>query len=85
MPKVELEILRTVTITREESIIVEVDVPAEELGEDGDLLGWVDQQMDTTVTEVSDSILRAAIGEELWAVNDEDETYEYDDVTNFNE
>lgn len=85
MPKVELEILRTVTITREESIIVEVDVPAEELGEDGDLLGWVDQQMDTTVTEVSDSVLRAAIGEELWAVNDEDETYEYDDVTNFSE
>lgn len=85
MPVVELEILRTVTITREESIIVEVDVPAEELGEDGDLLGWVDQQMDTTVTEVSDSVLRAAIGEELWAVNDEDETYEYDDVTNFSE
>lgn len=33
MPKVEIEILRTVTITREESAVIELDVPKRVLDE----------------------------------------------------
>lgn len=84
MPKVELEIMRTVTVTREESVIVEVDVPKRVLA-DGDETCWVIEQLDKNITPKDKSVLLKAIGEMSWDVNDEDESFEIDDVTNLSE
>lgn len=83
-PKIEIEILRTATITRDESLIVEVDVP-EHVLEDGVLEDWVDLQLDADRTPEDRSVVRKAIGEKEWDVNNKDECFEIQDVVNLSE
>ncbi len=75
MPKVNVEILRTVTITREENVVVELVVPKRVL-DDEDVISWVDEQVEAqnaTVTELLDKA--------EWDVADEDESIEYNEAT----
>ncbi len=75
MPKVNVEILRTVTITREENVVVEMNIPKHILDED-DVLGWIDSKVeaqDKTVTELLDKA--------EWETADEDESIEYNEAT----
>lgn len=82
MPKVEIEIMRTVVITREEGAMVELDVPQAVL-DDNDVLSWVaeimDKDDDGTLTEQDREVYEAVTGAE-WDVSDEGETAEYDDA-----
>lgn len=67
--KIEVEILRTVTITRDEAAVVEVDIPKsipEEERED-----WI-------LDQLSEGHLK--IGDERFDVNDEQESTEYQEV-----
>lgn len=81
MPKVEVEILRTVTITREENVTVELNVPQQVLN-DGDVVGWVDRLTEGSEDKLSakDKALRAAITGAEWEVSDEDESIEYNEA-----
>ena len=74
MPKIEVEIQRTVTVTREESATIELDVPQHIL--DGDLHDWFERR-----NGVATSAVHRAVAEVEWEVHDEDETIEYDSVT----
>jgi len=82
MPKVEIEILRTVRITRKESAVVELDVPKQVL-DDEEVLGWVDEIMekddDGTLTATDRAVYEAVTGAE-WDASDEDESIEYNDA-----
>lgn len=73
MPKVEVEILRTVTITRDESCVVELDIPKSVL-KDGREADWVAEQGD-----IEDSPVARALGDAEWDAT-EDEDVEYDSV-----
>lgn len=73
-----IEIKRTVTITREESIEVDVDIPDHILDDEADpdeLADWVGAQM-----KIDDSQLSQAT-KASWDVLDEDPDYEIEDVT----
>jgi hypothetical protein len=76
MPKVEIEVRRTVETTREESIIVEVDVPSHilDLADDEELHDWVVQQSKYKSSEVT----RAFTG--AWDVLDNRDDVTYDEV-----
>lgn len=76
MPKAEVEILRTVTITREESLVIELNIPKAVL-EDGEELDWIDQQLEEWETATAKALKAAA-----WDVTDEDESHEYNEATN---
>lgn len=82
VPKVEVEILRTVTVTRSESAIVELGVPKSVL-DNADVTSWVDEVMgksdDGTMTIKEKAVYEAVDGAE-WYVNDEDESIEYDEA-----
>lgn len=75
MPRVELEIQRTVTIEREETITVEVDVPQDVLDEeaDFDLHDWVENNLKDDTSELA----KTAVD---WECADEVESYEITDV-----
>lgn len=82
MPKVEIEIMRTVTITREESATVELDVPKQVLA-DEEVLSWVDEIMDKDddgTLSAKDKALYLAINSAEWEASDEDESVEYNDA-----
>jgi hypothetical protein len=79
MPKVEIEILRRVTVTRDESAIVELDVPAHILDDPDELFDWVEREMGKTDSEVCKATADA------WEVTDEDESIEYNEVNNLDE
>jgi hypothetical protein len=82
MPKINIEILRTVEITRDERIEVEVEVPAHLLGEDAEfdaLENWVDAELKKTDSELT----RACVSS--WDIDDESESVEINEVTNLDE
>ncbi len=82
MPKVEIEILRTVTITREESAVVELNVPKRVL-DDEEVLSWVDEIMDKdddgTLTATDKAVYETVTTAE-WDPSDEDESIEYNEA-----
>lgn len=80
MPKIELEILRRVETTRDESVVVEVNVPKSVVDDLDDLHDWVKTQLDSGI-----SPLTHAVRAEGWTTNDEDETVEIDEVNNLSE
>ncbi len=45
MPKAEIEILRTVTVARDESVMVEADVPQNVLDDPDELFDWVEAEL----------------------------------------
>lgn len=82
MPKVEIEISRTVTITRDESVVVELNVPKRVL-DDEEVLNWLDEVMDRgdgggTLT-ANDKAVYEAVNEAEWEAA-EDEGVEYTDA-----
>lgn len=82
MPKVNLEILRTVEISRDERIEVEVEVPEHLLGEDADLYAlenWVEEELKKTGSDLT----QACVGN--WDLDDETETVEINEVTNLDD
>lgn len=79
MPKVNLEILRTMEITREERIEVEVDVPAKVLGDPDKLHEWVEEQLG----KVDSDLTQACVGN--WEAADEDEDVTIDQVINLDD
>ena len=82
MPKVNIEILRTVEITRDERIEVEVDVPAHLLGDDAEfdaLENWADVELKKTDSELT----QACVGN--WDTDDESESVEINEVINLDE
>lgn len=79
MPKVNLEILRTMEITREERIEVEVDVPDRVLGDPVELHEWVEEQLD----KVDSDLTQACVGN--WEVADETENPSIDQVINLDD
>jgi hypothetical protein len=83
MPKIEVEILRTVTITREESATVELNVPKSVI-DDGEELDWIDQIMEKRSEErkAGEKAVVKALADADWDVNDEDESTEYDEANN---
>lgn len=82
MAKAEIEIRRTVTITREESARVTVDVPQDILDDpDGDfgLHDWAEAELKITSSELAKATLSN------WDHVDEDESSEIDEVINHDE
>jgi hypothetical protein len=82
MAKTEIEIRRTVTITREESVTVTVDVPQDILDNPDDVFrldDWVEAQLKITGSE----LLTATLGN--WDQISEDEEIEIDEVINHDE
>lgn len=82
MPKVNIEILRTVEVTRDERIEVEVEVPAHLLGDNAAfdaLESWVDEELKKEDSELT----RATAGN--WETDDETESVEINEVTNLDE
>lgn len=81
MPKVNIEILRTVEVTRDERVEVEVEVPARLLGDDAAfdaLENWVDEEL-----KKDGELLRATTGN--WETDDETESFTINEVTNLDE
>lgn len=82
MPKVEVEIMRTVTITREESAVVELEVPKRVLA-DEEVDSWLAEVMDKdddgTLTANDRAVYEAVNGAD-WDASDEGETAEYTDA-----
>lgn len=86
MPKVQVEILRTVNVTRSESVVVELPVPKRVL-DDCDVVTWVDQIMEKdedAMTAQEKKVYEAVDGAD-WEVSDEDESVEYDEAYDLNE
>lgn len=82
MPKVEIEIMRTVTVTREESVVIELDVPKRVL-DDEEVDSWVDNLMDRDDDKALIGREKAnyqAVKDAEWDVNDEDESIQYDEA-----
>lgn len=79
MPKVNLEILRTVEITRDERIEVEVEVPASILADPDKLHEWVEEQLDKTDSDLT----QASVNN--WEVVDETENPSIDQVINLDD
>lgn len=71
MPKVEVEILRTRTVTIEESAVVELNVPAYVI-KDEEVMDWI-ENLDSSSSEAK--AIDAAM-----VTNDEDESIEYDEA-----
>lgn len=81
MPKVEIEILRTVTVTRDENAVVELDVPKRVL-DDGDVVSWLDEIMEKdadSLTPKEKAVYEAVTGAE-WDVADEQEEIVYNEA-----
>lgn len=78
MPKTQIEILRTVTITRDESVEVEVNVPQDVLDDPDGLCDWTEQQLKRESSE-----LFKAVHDTGWDVADEDESEEIQEVNDF--
>ena len=78
MPKTEIEIFRTRTVTYDESVVVELDVPKSVLNE-GDVLSWVDNIMTADERELSaaEKKVRSSIDVADWEPSDEDESSDY--------
>lgn len=77
MPQAEIQIRRTVTITREEDVTVNVDIPQNILDDpDADFAvdDWVEGQL-----KIHNSALSAAVLGN-WDLTDEYEDYEIDEV-----
>lgn len=74
MAKVNLEILRTLEITREERVEVDVDVPADILADPIKLDEWVEEQLDDAESELSQASVRN------WEGSDEREDTTIDEV-----
>lgn len=74
MAKVKLEILRTLEITREERVEVDVDVPADILADPIKLDEWVEEQLDDAESELSQASVRN------WEGSDEREDTTIDEV-----
>ncbi len=86
MPSIEVEILRTVTVTREENTTVELNVPKTVI-DDGEELDWIDQVMEKDLrdmTPMEKAAHRALTGAE-WDIADEDESVQYDEVNNLSD
>jgi len=83
MATINIEILRTVEVTRDERIEVEVDVPAHLLAEDAEfdaLENWVDAELKKADSELT----RACVGN--WETDNEDpENVTINEVTNLDE
>lgn len=82
MPKVNIEILRTVEITRDERVEVEVEVPAHLLGDDAAfdaLETWADEELKKEDSELT----RATTGN--WDTDDESESVTINEVVNLDE
>lgn len=93
MPKVEIEIMRTVTVTREESVVVELDVPqsvldGEHEGVEIGVVDWVDGIMAKCEVTASltdeDRAVRKALDTAAWDVTDNHEYVEYNDAYELN-
>ena len=84
MPKVEIEIMRTVETRREETATLELDVPQDILDDphgDFGLLDWVDAQMAITCSDA-----RKAADSADWDITDEDDlSIEYNEANNLSE
>lgn len=76
MPKVKVEVLRTRTVTIEESGVVELNVPKRVIdGDDiNDLTSWIEERSD-------ESTDFAKLIDEAMEASDEQETIEYSEVT----
>lgn len=83
MPKIEVEILRTVTITREENTTVELGVPQSVI-DDCTELDWLDAIMtkDAKYRTAEEEAVWAAVTNAEWDVADEDQSVEYDEASN---
>lgn len=81
MPKVEIEIMRTVTVTREESAVVELDVPKRVIDE-GDVVSWVDDIMEKPYESMTsgETAVHAAVTGAEWDPSDEGEEIEYNEA-----
>lgn len=81
MPKVDIEIIRTLTITREESVSVELDVPKRILDEE-EVVSWIDEIMEKGEDSLTDEekAVRKELTEADWDVTDEDEAAEYNEA-----
>ena len=83
MAKVEIEIFRTVEITREEKVVLELDVPQDILDDphgDFGLLDWVDGQM-----KITGSAACTAGDDAAWDIEDESVSIEYSEASNLSE
>ncbi len=78
MPEIEIEIQRTVTITREESVVVTVDVPTR-VTDNEEVLDWVDDIMEKSVESMTakEKAVYETVTGAAWDPSDEDETIEY--------
>ncbi len=76
MPEIEVEIFRTVEITRDESCTVTVDVPQRVIDED-ELHYWIVEKLEA----VAPNDVKKAVNNTGWEVDDEDEpVIEYTEV-----
>lgn len=77
MPQAEIEIRRTVTITREESVTVNVDIPQHILDDPDDdfaLDDWVEGQLKIPNSDLSEAV------QGNWDQGGDDDDYEIDEV-----
>lgn len=83
MPKVNIEILRTVTVTRDENAVVELDVPKHIL-DDEEVLSWVDEiidkENDGRSLTAKEKAVHAAVTGADWEVADENDETEYNEA-----
>jgi hypothetical protein len=83
MPKVEIEILRTVTIERDQNVVIEVDVPKQVL-DDGEVLDFIDEIMehsaDSPALSAKQKAIHKAVTEADWETADETEEIEYNEA-----
>lgn len=79
MPKVEIEILRTVTNTREENAVVELDVPKRVL-DDGDVVSWLDEILEKESLTPKEKAVYEAVTSAEWDPSNEDEEIEYNEA-----
>jgi hypothetical protein len=79
MPMAEIEILRTVEITRDESAILQLDVPQHILDDPDELYDWVEEEMNKPDSEVRQAV------DAVWETTDENESIEYNEVNNLDD
>lgn len=86
MPKIEVEILRTVTITREENVTLELNVPKTVI-DDGGELDWVDQVMEKQLHDMTptEKAAHRALTAAEWDIADEDHSVQYDEANNLSD
>ena len=76
MPRIELEIMGTKTVSTDERITVVVDVPQDVLDDPFALREWVDKQLQDASTELSKEVNK----DDNIEVADETEDYEVTEV-----